>query len=200
MMDENGITWDTPAAAGVQWDAPAPPRKKKDEHGLLQNIIGGIAEPIASMASGVVAYPVSRAAGLLAAMKGSVSAPGSPEGAPDFPLQQQAAVQDALTYQPKTAAGASPANPLNLIPYMIGQGINAVGNWTEKSVAPPGSGPVREAVGHGVGEATRLLPAFIGLEGPTAAAATGAAVRGEGLGAAGFMRRALTPDKAARET
>lgn len=172
--------------------APAAPEK---DYGVLGNVIGGIVEPIASMASGAVAKPVSEVMGLSALARQAF--PGAPTGTGADPRAFQQDVQRRLTYEPKTPAGQSQANPLNLIPMLLGKLIGGVGERAGGIVAPPGSGPVREAVGRGVTEAVEQAPGFLGAKAPAAATAAKGAI--EGL-AANLMQSALKPDLASRRT
>lgn len=164
---------------------PILPSGQRD-YSVLENVVGGIAEPIASMATGFAARPVSQVMGMSAAAAGK-----------EDPVGFQREAQREMTYEPRTPAGRSQYNPLNLIPGLIGRGVNWAGEQLGGIVAPPGSGPVREAVGRGVTEAAEQAPGFIGIKAPVAAAAGKAALR---EGAESMMQRALKPSEEAQRT
>lgn len=182
--------WADYASGGASAPAASAPPARSD--GFFGNLAGGVIEPLAAMASGLVARPVSQVAGLAAA--GREMFPGAPQGDPQA-FQQD--IQRSMTYEPKTAAGQSPMNPLNFIPQLLGQlvssGAHGVGNF----IAPPGSEPGREAVGRGVTEALEQAPGFVGLKAPAGAAAAAPVLRS---GAERTMQSALKPSLKAQQT
>lgn len=97
---------------------------------LYTNIPGAVLEPALKMATGMVAKPVSDIAGIAALTKDVVSGNknGDPQGFKRY-------VQQALTYEPRTAAGKSELNPLNFVPEAIGKGINAVVEPVAETIA-----------------------------------------------------------------
>lgn len=188
-----GNAFDKFDAAPAKKAAAKAPEK---EYGFFGNAVGAVAEPIAAMASGAVAKPVSEVMGLSAL--GREAFPGAPGGDPRA-FQQD--VQRSLTYEPKTPAGRSGANPLNLIPQLLGKLVGAAGQGAGNIVAPPGSGPMREAVGRGVTEAVEQAPGFLGAKAPGTTAAIGKGMaQGERWGARGLMQSALKPGEVAQRT
>lgn len=164
------------------------PEKKKPERGTLQEILGGVAEPLAAMGSGAVAKPVSEVMGMAAMLRDMLSKePGA------GPQEFQQHVQQALTYEPKTAAGASPANPLNLIPNLLGKGVNWAAEKAGSMVDFPDAGPGRQGLVRGVEEAVRQAPGFVGAKAPAAGTAVKELLQGENkyMGARGMMGSAL---------
>lgn len=186
------------ASSGSRWQdapvvgTPAAPAAPERSDGFFGNLAGGVLEPLAAMASGFVARPVSQIAGLAAA--GREAFPGAPGGDPQA-FQQD--IQRSMTYEPKTAAGQSQLNPLNLIPQLLGQlvssGAHGVGNF----IAPPGSEPGREAVGRGVTEALEQAPGFLGAKGARAGEAAAPVMRS---GAEKLMSAALKPPGSLQKT
>lgn len=161
--------------------APAPPAR---EDGLFGNLLGGLIEPVAAMGSGMLAKPVSEVMGMAAA--GREMLPGAPQGDPRA-FQQD--IQQAMTYQPKTAGGQSQLNPLNFIPQLLGQGIHGIANWA----APPsaeGADTLRGGAANAIREGLEQAPQFAGLKAPGAAAVAQRAATG---GAEKLMTSALKP-------
>lgn len=191
-MDYSGGSSAAPQKPSATPPIVGTPRAAPEQPNVFGQALGGILEPLAAMGSSFVAKPVSEVAGLAALAREAVS----PTGGDPRAFQQD--VQQSMTYEPKTAAGQSMANPLNFIPALLGQLVQGAGNWAGGIVAPPGSSPAREAVGRGVTEAVQQAPGFIGAKGvPVAAEAAGPALR---AGAERTMSSALKPDLASRRT
>ena len=118
--------WDvvsvTPTTATASpWDVVSTtPVKKGLDTGIVKNILGSVVDPVAKFASGMFAQPVSDVMGLAATAQEALS----PSGA--SPEQFRNDIREALTYEPRTVAGASKYNPLNAIPAGIGAAIEAV--------------------------------------------------------------------------
>jgi hypothetical protein len=108
-------------------DTPQPKEKTTPISELLlnagkgvMNAIGGVVEPVLQQATGMV----GKTAGDIAGLAGIV---GDATGiVPNKPQDVQAAVRQALTYQPQSKLGASPNNILNRIPKAIGHGIESI--------------------------------------------------------------------------
>lgn len=177
------------APAPVQ--PPAPQSSALLDAGdTLHEFVGGISEPVAKFASGMVAKPLSDVAGLA---KGTYDL-----GRRFLGMGQQGAnaqeakdyVQNALTYTPRTEAGKSDYNPLNAIPNAIGSAINAVSpNPPEEAGVSPTS--LEGAARLGVREA---IPQALGIAGvrygPQIANSVGQASK---TGAQKLMVNALKP-------
>lgn len=185
---------DAGASSGSRWQdapvvgTPATAAPISDS----RNLAGGILEPLLAMGSGFIAKPVSEIAGLAAA--GREFFPGAPQGDPQA---FQRDIQSAMTYAPRTEWGQSKANPLNLIPMLLGQLVGAGAHGIGNMIAPPGSEPGREAVGRGVTEAVEQAPGLLGFKAPAAAAAAAPVLRGA---AERTMTSALKPPIAAART
>jgi len=167
-LAEEKPAWETAPLAEPHMPEYAPPKETMLEKGkrylgqagkVQQEIAGSIAEPIFQLASGMVAKPVSEIAGLAAT--GYEMATGG-EGAQAIPGFQKE-VQERLTYQPRTALGQSPYNPLNLIPLALGK---AVGLVTPEKAAE-GESLTAEGVLRNV--ASEAVPQALGFAGMKAA-------------------------------
>ena len=121
---------------GVPEIAPEQPtasQRPKLNSGILPNIGFGVAmEPLAKMASGMIAKPLSEIAGVAAAAKDRITGniEGDPTGFKNY-------VQESLTYQPRTVAGASNLNPINAMNNMIGTGLGWAGDKAAGMVEDP---------------------------------------------------------------
>jgi hypothetical protein len=171
--------------------AAAPAATQTRDDGLFGNLFGGVVEPVASMATGLFARPVSQVMGLAAA--GREAFPGAPQGDPQA-FQQ--ALQEAMTYQPKTAGGQSQLNPLNFIPQLLGRGIQGVANWAAPP-SPEGADTLRGGFANAAREGIEQAPQFLGLKAPAAAKA---AQRGAEAGAEKLMTSALKPPGSLQES
>ncbi len=173
--------------AKKQFFADTAPKRRATDY--VSEAVGSIAEPMAAMASGMVAKPVSDVAGLT-----SLGMEGARRAGLSFipernPLAVQRDVQNAFTYQPRTQAGQAVTeyNPLAL----FGKGVNWLGQQAEAGINQiPMNVPLRNALGYGVHEAVNQAPMFAGLKAPEAAAATSSGL--ESL-ATGRMQSALKP-------
>ena len=180
-----------PVASGKSAAAESSSPSFPDTSLTAENIAGGAWEPAAAMLSGAIAKPVSDVAGLAAVGKEMVSPTpggGDPEGFKRY-------VQESLTYRPRTGLGQinTQYDPLAL----AGQGVNWLGQQANEAIAPPSAGPMRSALGAGVGEAMQQAPAFAGLKsGPLAAPAAGMLKSG----AQRVMQSALKPTEVAQRT
>lgn len=188
----SGARWQDAPLVGTPMPKPTPPSAPERSDGFFGNLAGGILEPIAAMGTGLVAKPVSEVMGLGAMAREAF--PGAPQGDPRS-FQQD--IQRSLTYAPRTAAGQSQMNPLNLIPMLLGQLVGGAAHGVGGMIAPPGSELGREAVGRGVTEAIEQAPGFIGLKAPAAAAAVAPALRGA---AERTMTSAIKPPLTAQRT
>jgi len=98
-----------------------------DAGNTLHEFVGGISEPVAKFASGIVAKPVSDVAGLVKGGLDAVRQGVFGNGQNGMNAQEMKDyVQNALTYAPRTEAGKSDYNPLNAIPNAIGSAINSI--------------------------------------------------------------------------
>jgi len=155
--------------------------------GQAKEIVGSVAEPIMSMASSMIAKPVSEIAGL-AAMGYEMATGG--ENAQNIPGFQRS-VQSALTYEPKTEAGKSEFNPLNVIPMAIGKGIQAI---TPEKAAPGEAATLSGALRNVASEAVPQALAIAGAKyAPKAAAPAKKVAKVLRNTAEGLMKSALKP-------
>ena len=146
----------TPVSAAPETKTPTP---KGEGSTLGENVVGGIFEPVLQAASGAVAKPLSDIAGLAATGKEMISpTPGGGD-----PAGFKKSIQEGLTYQPRTDVGraVSEWNPMAL----FGRGMQEVGGKAKELIAPPSSGPLRQALGSGVEEAVQQIPAIAGAKG-----------------------------------
>lgn len=165
-----------PASASA---APPAPAAKPGMTGDVLSSMGippGIGEPVAAMASGAIAKPLSDIAGLGAIPMHALGLTGEPQD-----VKQR--VQSALTYQPRSEAGKSAM----VVPEAIGKALSS----TADAIAPPlGKSSAEDAMRSGSREALMQLPTFLGMK------ADGGALRS---GAERAMASALKPgQKAAR--
>ena len=89
----------------------------------VEQAVGGVVEPLLKMGSGAIAKPVSDVMGLAALAKARLTGDMNADvsGFKNY-------IQQGLTYEPRTAAGQSPVNPLNAIPNAIGAVVGGVAN------------------------------------------------------------------------
>lgn len=126
-----GDKWVVDDTAPTQPQAPIPPsvgdqaRSILGKKSLLEqyNPMSAVAEPIMKMGTGMIAKPVSDVMGLAALAKARLTGDNEADvsGFKDY-------VQQGLTYEPRTAIGKSPFNPLNAIPNAIGSVIGGASN------------------------------------------------------------------------
>jgi hypothetical protein len=199
-MADNGIVWDTPATADIQWDTPSSALPKKKEppsdwqqiKDLLPKLpFGNAAETALTLGSGAIAGPVSGLAGIAGTM-----IPGPQGQGADWVNR----VGNALSYEPSGKVAKNVQKAVAFPFEQLTKGADVAGSKTSdalvSALGPDVGGAVGPLIGSGVNTAIQALPLIAGR----GVSATGSALRGEGLGAAGFMRRALTPSKTARET
>ena len=125
----------TPIKTGADAIPVEPPasQQPKLNSDILPNVGFGVAmEPLAKMASGMIAKPAGDVVGL--ARMGINMVTGNHDVDP-IALQRQ--VQEGLTYQPRTVAGASNLNPINALNNAAGAVISAPGNYLADKVANP---------------------------------------------------------------
>ena len=137
--------------AQSHWDALSKGAQVSHEPSLWEsakNAIGAVTEPVAKIATGIIAKPLADVAGLAAI-------PLHAAGITKYePGDIQAEVQKQLTYEPTTAAGTSALNPLNAIPAAIGGAVEAVSPAAATDASSAGGMAqnfAREAIAQGVG-------------------------------------------------
>lgn len=137
-------------------DFKPPAAKAAPKSAVPERASTALMEGAMNMGTGMIAKPVSDIAGLAATGKEMLSpTPGGGD-----PAGFKRSVQEGLTYEPKTRGGSAVAqyNPMALLGRLLGWGGEKAGQL----VAPPGSAPVRTAIGQGVEEA---VPQAVGLAG-----------------------------------
>src|SRR5208282_2885729 len=100
-----GLAAPVKAAALSKPEAPKEEKKPGREYSLPEEAFGAIAEPVMSMASGMIAKPAADIATL-----GAIPAHAAGLTKTE-PKDVRKSVEDALTVTPKTRAGSSPYNP-----------------------------------------------------------------------------------------
>ena len=126
---------------------------------VFDNVTGAITEPLMKMGSSLIAKPVSEVMGISAMFADYL---GNKQG---DPRGFQKSVQESLTYEPRTAAGASKFNPLNAIPDLIGQGLNAVTAPVMDTLRGDSSAEsVRGAAVNALGEAVPQALGMVGVK------------------------------------
>src|SRR5262249_33865348 len=145
-------------------------------YGLAGEAVGAVAEPVGRLVSGAVAKPLSDVAGIgamtvdaAAHLAGLTKYPGDLAD----PTKGHGAVQRALTYQPRTQAGASEWNPLNAVPHAIGSILEWARQHAEGAIMPsekmekesPVRAEIRRGVARAVGAGVEQLPLLLGLKG-----------------------------------
>lgn len=141
-----------PAATPV---APATPLNKN----VAENITGSVVEPLLKMGSGMIAKPLGDVVGLT--RMGINLATGSHDVSPTD-LQQQ--VQSALTYEPRTVAGASKYNPINAFNTAVGSTLGAIGDWSANKLADP-TQPAYAPQNMAANALREAIPQIIGIAG-----------------------------------
>ena len=120
-IDPRMVAWDEPPTIDekmVKWDEPKKP--KPAWANAIEQGFGGIVDPILRMGTGMISKPISDIAGLGAI---PLHAMGMIQ---TDPRQIQQNIQQGMTFEPRTEAGASPYNPLNAIPNAIGSAIDYI--------------------------------------------------------------------------
>jgi len=123
---------------------------------IVHNAVGAISEPIAKMATGFVAKPVSEVMATAAGLYDQATNGGNSDQVEGF----KNSVADALTYKPRTAAGASEYNPLNAIPSAIGKGISLL---QPDAATGENSTTMAGMIRNGIREAIPQAAGFIGV-------------------------------------
>ena len=142
----------------VQRTAPiVQPSKPGYKPTVFEEVTGAVTEPLLKMGTGLIAKPVSEVAGIAAMFSDYLG--GKKDGDPSG---FQKSVQESLTYQPRTAAGASKYNPLNAIPEAVGEGVSTVTTPVMKalrgdSAADSARGMAANFVGEAVPQALGML-------------------------------------------
>lgn len=191
-------------ADAIPIEPPAPQQPKLNSD-ILPNIGFGVAmEPLAKMASGMIAKPAGDVVGL--ARMGINMVTGNHDVDP-IALQRQ--VQEGLTYQPRTVAGASNLNPINALNNAAGAVISAPGNYLADKVANPDlpayspqnvtANALREAVPQAIGigmvKAAPLITKRMGEYQIAKAIEKGAAEQAYLARNAGMMQTAIDANK-----
>lgn len=156
MMASQGGAIPTAAPITAPVATPAPTVAPKSS-GVLTNIAGGVVEPLLQMGTGMVAKPISDIAGIGAIFADYLGLKKNE------PIAVKRSVEEALTYQPRTAGGQAVAqNVLAPIGGVIESGAQGIaGAVTDNPIAQAG---IKEAALQGLG--------FLGVKGaPKAAAA-----------------------------
>ena len=173
-----------PVGGAVSEDYEAPKKKKIGGFG---QVAGALLEPVAAMASGMIAKPVSEIAGLAATGYEMATGGKNAENIPGF----QNEVRERLTYEPKTMAGKSDYNPLNAIPMAVGKVVGAV----TPDKAAPGEGDTLAGAARNL--ASEAIPQALGIAGakyaPAAAAPIKKLAKDLRSGAERLMKSALKP-------
>lgn len=161
--------------------------KPKKKIGAFGQVAGAIAEPVAALASSLIAKPASDIAGLAATGYEMVTGGENADQASGFKER----VQQELTYEPRTMAGRSSYNPLNAIPMAIGKIVGAV---TPERSAP---GEAATLAGAARNIASEAIPQAIGIAGakyaPKAATPAQKVAKSLRKGAEDLMQSALKP-------
>ena len=185
-IDPRMVAWDEPPTIDekmVKWDEPKKP--KPAWANAIEQGFGGIVDPILRMGTGMIAKPISDIAGLGAI---PLHAMGMIQ---TDPRQIQQNIQQGMTFEPRTEAGASPYNPLNAIPNAIGSAIDYIRpNEAQDPASWAGAGQnaLREAIPQALGIAGLKYGAQVPI------------VVGRGLKSAGerVMQSALNPTPTAK--
>ena len=155
--------------------APAPSRMiaQAANPTLFEEMTGAVAEPLMKIGSSLIAKPVAEVSGIAAMFSDYLG--GKKDG---DPIGFKNSVQEALTYQPRTTAGASPYNPLNAIPEAIGTAAGAVGAPVMRALRGDASADsARGMAANAFGEA---VPQALGMVGVKNAPVIGGAVKAAG--------------------
>lgn len=133
---------------------------KPVEQSFLGKMFSGIAEPVAQMATGTIAKPVSELAGLGAIPLHAAGLINTE------PSELQRYLQEGGTYKPSTQAGMSPDNPINWAANKLGQGIEAIrpsAATDASSIGGIAQNALREAVPQAIGLAGMKLGDYLGV-------------------------------------
>jgi hypothetical protein len=137
----------------------ATPAPQPSRPSVFTQAVGGVTEPLAKIATSMVAKPVSDVGGIAAMFADYLGI------APNNPVQTKQRIESTLTYEPRTAAGRSEYNPLNFIPEKIGQGVSAVSGSVADVVRGQGDNlSARGMAANAVQEAIPQALGFIGVK------------------------------------
>jgi hypothetical protein len=151
----------------------AVPQKPTYKPTVFEEATGAVVEPIMKMGSALIAKPVSEIAGIAAMFSDYLG--GRKDG---DPMGFKNQVQQSLTYEPRTVAGASKYNPLNAIPEAIGSAMSAVGTPAKEFLkGDAAADSPRGMVVNAIGEA---VPQVLGMIGVKNAPIVGKAVKTAG--------------------
>lgn len=153
--------------------APVAPVKPVYKPTVAEEATGAVVEPLMKMGSALIAKPVSEVAGIAAMFSDFLG--GKKDGDPSG---FQKSVQESLTYQPRTAAGASKYNPLNAIPEAVGTAISAVGTPVKEFLK--GDAAADSPRGMAVNAISEAVPQALGMVGVKNAPVIGKAVKTAG--------------------
>lgn len=161
------VVQSAPTAVPVATPAPVQPATPPVlKQGIAREIAGGVAEPLLKMGTSMVAKPVSEVMGIAAMFSDYLQ--GNKDG---DPVGFQRAVQESLTYQPRTTMGASKYNPLNAIPEAVGSAMSAVGTPIKQAIQGDNAADTaRGMAANFVGEA---VPQALGIMGVKKAPSVG---------------------------
>lgn len=138
-----------------------------------KNLLGAGVEPLASMASGMVAQPAAGIAGL-------ATAAGNAMGMTDKdPADVVRSVGNSMTYEPRTTGGKNASVAVGAPFELLGEGATKAGEMTSDLLGP--------AAGAAVTTAIQAAPAALGFRGPSTLANT------TGFASRSLMRSALKP-------
>lgn len=153
--------------------------------------VGAVVEPLAHLATGAIAKPVSDIAGLAAI---PLHAAGLTPGG-RTPEEIQQTVGEALTYEPRTEAGRSEYNPLNRVPQLLSGVIQKV---TPEKAAPGEAGTVSGMLRNAASEAIpQALSIGLGKFAPKAAVPLKKTQEIAQAGAKKLMQSAIKPSQKA---
>lgn len=190
--------WDAAPLVGEKEKEKEKKKEKPPEPDFSGEPIAGALEPLLTMATGMVAKPVSEAMAL-----GPLALELTGLGSGGDPRAFQKHVQDTFTYEPRTQLGKSEYNPLNMIPKAIGSVFEAIGEGSGNIAKRMSKDPVySDMIKNAVKEGVMQVPQFLGIKGPAGGVAARTILQGETpiLGARAWMQGALKPSRLARET
>lgn len=131
---------------------------------FLANTVGSVVEPVAKMATGFIAKPVSEIAGLAAT--GYEMATGNQNQT--LPGEFQRELQQRMTYEPRTTAGKSDFNPINAAQNLVGAAIRPLQQQSPTDSSTLG-GMARNAYNEALPQALSIAGARYGQQQVSAA-------------------------------
>jgi hypothetical protein len=141
----------------------------KRDYSIPEEAFGAVVEPVVSMASKLVAKPAADIATLGAIPAHALGLTKTE------PKDVRTKVQEALTIEPQTKAGASAYNPLNAIPGAVGGALGMGGDIIANIVKALGGGAgkssIADALAAGSKEAFEQIPQILGTRAGARAAA-----------------------------